>query len=124
MSLIALPAFLLRRREDTSMPEITEAAVPEQAADAPLIRFLTLGGAVVEVRKTRFVTRWESGPPFAVAKPYEIGGFQWKCAGCGAYGREGDTYNDPNYRQEKEARDDANKHAAACHAMPKPDREA
>jgi hypothetical protein len=125
MSLLTLPAFLTRRREETPMPETaatTEtSAMPEETAPAPLIRFLTVGGAAVEVRRTRFITRWASCPPFAAAAPYEIDGFQWTCHGCGAYGREGETYQDRNFRQEKEARDDANGHAANCRAMPKPE---
>ena len=123
MSLLTLPAFLTRRREVTPMPEVT---MPDDATAAPtedgtLMRFLTVGGAVVAVFRTRFVTRWRGGPPFAADKPYWISGFQWECSGCGAYGREGETYEDPNFRQESEARSDANDHAAQCRAMPKPE---
>lgn len=117
-------AFLTRRQEKTSMTETATAqSVTEQPAkkdDNALMRFLTQGGAVVEVYPTRFVTRWAGGPPFAAAEPYEIGGFQWKCAGCGAYGREGETYKDRCYRELAEARTEANEHAATCRAMPKP----
>lgn len=121
MSLIALPAFLIRRREDTTMPDT--AATPEAPApadDNTVARFLTLGGAVVRMYPTRFITRWAGGPPFA-ADPHEIGGFQWECVGCGAYGREGETYKDRNYREQAEARTEANEHADTCRAMPSPE---
>jgi hypothetical protein len=114
---------LLTRRKETPMPETpataTETPAP-QADDNALMRFLTIGGATVRVHKTRFITRWAGGPPFAAAKPYEINGFQWTCDGCGAYGREGETYKDRNFRQVVEAREDANEHASTCRAMPKP----
>ncbi|WP_328545485.1 hypothetical protein [Streptomyces europaeiscabiei] len=102
------------------------STVTEQTDDSPaepdntIARFLTLGGAVVRMYPTRFITRWAGGPPFAAAKRYEINGFQWECDGCGAYGREGDTYKDPNYRTQSEARTEANEHADSCRAMPKP----
>ncbi|MEW1754720.1 hypothetical protein [Streptomyces angustmyceticus] len=104
-----IPAEFLRPRGDS--PTKTQG-------DTYLMRFLTLGGATVAVESTRFVTRWSSCPPFAADKPYEISGFQWTCAGCGAYGREGDTYHDPNYRRQQEARDEANAHAEKCRAFP------
>ncbi|MFJ7238235.1 hypothetical protein ACIQWB_14030 [Streptomyces olivaceus] len=85
-----------------------------------LSRFLTVGGSTVDLRQTRFITRWNGCPPFAAAEPYEIDGFQWTCVGCGAYGREGDTYHDPNFRKSKEARDDAQAHAEKCRALPRP----
>lgn len=116
-------AFLTRRK-DTPMTDTS--TVTEQTDDSPaepdntIARFLTLGGAVVRMYPTRFITRWAGGPPFAAAKRYEINGFQWECDGCGAYGREGDTYKDPNYRTQSEARTEANEHADSCRAMPKP----
>jgi hypothetical protein len=84
------------------------------------MRFLTRGGAVVDVYAVRFVTRWLEGPPTLAVEPYEIDGFQWTCGGCGAYGREGDAYRDPHYRDQVEARGDANEHADTCWALPKP----
>lgn len=113
-------ALLNRRRNtqtDTGPTPATET-VAEPASNV-VMRFLTQGGAVVRVYPTRFVTRWAGGPPFA-AEPHEIGGFQWKCDGCLAYGREGETYKDRNYREREEARDEANEHADTCRALPQP----
>lgn len=104
-----IPAEFLRPRSDSDSKEPVGTCLP---------RFRTLGGAAVVVERTRFVTRWRSCPPFAADKPYEINGFQWTCGGCGAYGREGDTYNDRNYREQKEARVEANAHAEKCRALP------
>ncbi|MDN3244133.1 hypothetical protein [Streptomyces sp. ZSW22] len=85
-----------------------------------LMRYLTVGGATVDLRKTRFTTRWNGGPPFAATEAREIDGFQWTCTGCQSYGREGDTYNDPHFRELKEAREDAQAHAERCRALPRP----
>lgn len=119
-------AFLTRRK-DTPMADTTPATQQpstdtdiQATTDNTIARFLTLGGATVRMFPTRFITRWAGGPPFAAKEPYEISGFQWECDGCGAYGREGETYKDRNYRQQAEARTEANKHADACRAMPKP----
>lgn len=101
------------------MPETTPVA-ETPADDNVLIHFLTVGGATVEVYPTRFVTRWASCPPFAAKEPYEIDGFQWRCGGCDAYGRQGETYLDRCFRNRAEARDDANDHAEKCRAMPRP----
>jgi hypothetical protein len=89
-------------------------------ADDVVIRLLGLGGAIVELHRTRFTTTWSSsGPPCAAHTPYEVDGFNWRCLGCDAYGREGDTYNDPGYRDFGKARNAAQEHAAQCRAMPK-----
>ncbi|MGW2861914.1 hypothetical protein [Streptomyces sp. NPDC001205] len=125
MSLITLPAFL-RRREDSPVPETTTApAAPAPAAEAPLMRFLTQGGAVVELRSHRFRTRYTAqGRPFVSDKYREVNGFTWKCLGCdrrGSGGRGPFSEGEPYLPGEDgQARDDANKHAAACRAMPKP----
>lgn len=113
--------FTRRTSQDTATPEpadATDTVQATQADDSTIARFLTVGGAVVRMYPTRFVTRWASCPPFAAAQPYEIGGFQWTCDGCGSYGREGETYQDPNYRKQSEARTAANEHADTCRAMP------
>jgi hypothetical protein len=89
--------------------------------EGTIVRYLTVGGATIDLRSTRFVTRWQGGPPFAASKPYETDGFQWTCSGCQSYGREGDDYNDPNFRKLAEARDDAQGHADKCRALPRPD---
>ncbi|MFD7922516.1 hypothetical protein ACFV3R_25230 [Streptomyces sp. NPDC059740] len=115
----------LFRRPQPQEPTVTaQPSETEQTAkptDTAVMRFLTLGGATVDVRATRFTTRWlRPGPPYAARQPYETNGFQWECGGCGAYGREGDTYNDPNYREQREAREHANSHAEKCRALPRP----
>lgn len=117
---------LLSRRKEIPMADtatITETLTETTAQkddDNVLMRFLTQGGATVSVYATRFTTRWAGGPPFAAATPYEVSGFQWECAGCDAYGREGDTYHDPNYRDKAEARSEANAHADQCRSLPNP----
>jgi hypothetical protein len=77
-----------RRRDDAHRPVQPEA-------DSPLMRFLTLGGAVVELR---LCTRYD--------RP------RWECLGCG----KADTLYEIST-----ARDGANEHASICRAMPKPE---
>ena len=116
-----LASLISRRNTQQDAPAPEQQPEPTAAVvDNTIARFLTQGGAIVRMYPTRFTTRWAGGPPFAAAKPYEVSGFQWKCDGCGAYGREGDTYKDPNYRDQTEARTEANEHADTCRAMPQP----
>lgn len=89
-----------------------------------LMRFLTLGGATVELRADHFTTRWHPlrGCPDIVVKPYEVDGFTWECLGCDTVDRgNGRGYGKRGYlpRDRKEARDDANEHADTCRSMPK-----
>jgi hypothetical protein len=97
MSLISLPAFLTRRREDTPMPDTTDTQTSQQATDV-LMRFLTQGGAEVHVTTSgRHVDK----------------DHHWKCQGCD----DNNGKSLPLYYWE--ARNDANAHAAGCRAMPK-----
>ena len=100
MSLITLPAFLIRRREDTTpRPETT--TTPQQADDGILMRFLTQGGATVIVTG--------SGR-------YGAEDCRWKCLGCGDTDR-----NRAVARYDWDARNKANDHATDCRAMSKPE---
>ena len=87
-------AFLTRRKETTMTDTATSAPKP---ADNVLMRFLTQGGATVELRKES-----KSG---RLVYPY-------LCLGC--------DYEFDNYSSIVSARGEANEHAAACRAMPKP----
>ncbi|MFF0862328.1 hypothetical protein ACFYUV_11290 [Nonomuraea sp. NPDC003560] len=80
--------------------------------------FVNLGGAIVELHTARFMTQWLSGPPYACDEPYAVDGWNWRCRGCAAYGREGDSYNDPGFRKLAEARGEAQAHAEKCRAVP------
>ncbi|MCO6011470.1 hypothetical protein NE236_41625 [Actinoallomurus purpureus] len=146
-----MDAFMLARRAmfrtGTRLPQTTtvEQEPTQPDGDPPLMRFLTVGGAVVELRSKRFKTRWHpakgrpdavvelrskrfktrwhpaKGRPDAVVEPYEVDGFAWECLGCDASGRDSRSYaGDYLPRERDEARDDANDHASACRAMPKP----
>ncbi|MFC3981412.1 hypothetical protein [Streptosporangium jomthongense] len=80
-----------------------------------LARALNLVGAPVDLHGHRFITTWTSaGPPHAADRPCEVNGFNWRCLGCGSYGRQGDTYNDPGYRDRRDAQADAQAHAERC----------
>lgn len=84
-----------------------------------IARFATLGGAPVELHTMRFTTTFDyRGAPFAANGPYEVDGYNWRCRGCAAYGREGDSYNDPGFRHLSEARTEANAHAGECRSLP------
>jgi hypothetical protein len=87
--------------------------------DEVIARFVNLGGAVVELHTARFMTHWTyAGPPHAAVQDYEVDGWNWRCLGCAAYGRESDTYKDPGFRKLAEARSEAQQHAAMCRAIP------
>ncbi|WP_438490721.1 hypothetical protein [Streptomyces sp. S186] len=89
------------------------------------MRFLTAGGATVELRSHRFSTRYTGqGRPYVSDEVRDVDGFVWKCLGCDADGRsdgpnpirfDGGRYL-PGERDE--ARRDANAHAQTCRAMP------
>ncbi|MEU5742048.1 hypothetical protein ABZ784_29155 [Streptomyces tendae] len=87
-------AFLTRRKE-TAVPETTTAPVAPKSN--VLMRFLTQGGATVELRKEAKRGR--------LVYPY-------LCMGC--------DYEFDNYSSIVDARGEANEHAASCRAMPKP----
>ncbi len=93
-----------------------------------IARYLTVGGATVEMRSLRFTTRYTpQGRPYVSDKSREVDGSSWFCLGCGADGSTdaAATYIRfdhgrylPNERDD--ARRDANAHAEKCRAMPKP----
>ena len=83
--------------------------------------FTTLGGATVELHTARFTTTFDyRGAPYAADRPYQIDGYNWRCLGCAAYGREDESYDDPGFRRKNEARDDASKHAGECRSATAP----
>ncbi|MFB8182600.1 hypothetical protein ACFC8N_42755 [Streptomyces sp. NPDC055966] len=116
-------AFLTRRaRQETPTPEPVTAAETDvpQDDDNVLMRFITQGGATVELHPTRFTAKFDyRGAPYAVSEPYKVDGFNWRCTGCAAFGREDETYYELGFRTRGEARDEANEHATACRSMPK-----
>ncbi|WP_068922227.1 hypothetical protein [Planobispora rosea] len=89
--------------------------------DGVIIRYLNVGGATVDLHRKRYTTQWSyRGAPYAADTPYEVEGYNWRCLGCDAYGREGDTYNDPGYRDLSKTRDAAQEHAERRRAIPRP----
>ncbi|MFD5221399.1 hypothetical protein ACFWMH_27540 [Streptomyces tendae] len=108
MSLITLPAFLTRRKE-TPVTTTTGNETTENSSPAPVMRFLTVGGAEVHVsERGRDERTTFSGTTYG----FTVHG--WKCHGCG----RGSDYYDRS--EDWEARDKANGHATKCRAMPKP----
>lgn len=96
----------------------------QASPDGVIARYRTAGGATVALHPTRFTTKWDyRGAPYAATTPYEVGGWNWRCLGCGEYGREGDSYNDPGFCELREARADAQVHAEKRCAMPPTDHE-
>lgn len=105
-------------------PTISTSADMDEVTDPVIMRFLTVGGATVELRGHRFTTRWHplKGKPNVISQAYETDGYVWECLGCDADGRKRNSYGEREYLPSEldDARDHANEHASACHAMPKP----
>jgi hypothetical protein len=117
---------LIRGRAARPLPPSESEPEPAPAPDPDLLaRFLTAGGAVVELRKVHFRTRYISRPcvlPEGETRPCD--GFTWRCHGCGVKGSAGTIFTEPYLDgDEKQARDDANDHAARCRSMPLGDRQ-
>lgn len=81
-----------------------------------VMRFLTQGGATVELCRDQFTRR--HGPTRST------NGYAWTCLGCGTVGSglPYPVYDEYNYLPNEygKARDDANSHATSCRSMPKP----
>ncbi|MCG6496643.1 hypothetical protein [Kitasatospora sp. A2-31] len=127
----------LRRRGGTLQPAkyaplLQSPAAAEAAPEpepVPLMRFLTVGGAAVELWPHRFVTRYtHQGRPMVHSdrSTRECDGYRWSCAGCGAtgksHGTDGIQFNGGLYLDVERdlARRDANTHATECRSMPAP----
>ncbi len=116
-------AFLTRRKDPT-MTDTT--AQTETITDDVVMRFLTQGGATVELHRQDYRLRTK---PFNSIELLPNGesrishGFNWRCLGCNAIGGGGRYgLNERHFDEHKpeESRDEANAHAANCRAMPKP----
>lgn len=117
----AIRDLFRRTPKQTDPASVAETAGPSDSQDTVLMRFRTRGGATIELHPARFTAKFDyRGAPWAVREPYEVKGFNWRCLGCSAYGREDDTFHEDGFRQRREARDDANGHANVCWSMPKP----
>lgn len=94
--------------------------VPTETWPAGLVaRFVTLGGAAVDLRHKRWF--YDRSVPLKTAKSNVVEGFNWECKGCGAYGYEGTAcYTSTGYLDERDARSDANAHASTCRATTRP----
>lgn len=94
---------------------LDNAARPESV----IARFVNLGAALVELHTARFLTKWTAaGPPWHAARPYEVDGWNWWCTGCGEYGRDDESYDDPAFRKLADARSGAQEHSEKCRAVP------
>ncbi|WP_372344704.1 hypothetical protein [Streptomyces sp. KL116D] len=124
MSLLTLPAFKIRRKE-AAMPEtVTD---PTKTEPNVLMRFLTQGGATVELHRQERRVRTRMGASSYLLPNDETrvsNGFNWRCLGCdsnGGRGRYGLGDGHFDETQQNDARDEANDHAERCRAMPKPE---
>lgn len=121
MSLTAI--FTRRPRKETPM---TTTTTTDKPANDVLMRFLTQGGATVELHRQDQRVRTLPGSSVQLMPNGETRishGFNWHCLGCDAIGGGGryglgDRHFDE--RHPNESRDEANAHAEKCRAMPKP----
>lgn len=100
--------------------------VTDNTTDQIVSRFLTVGGATVEVRRHRFQTvyTWQGRPYVtSVEDPQRrtVDGYRWSCLGCGVLGEAALMDGDYLPDEAGKARDDANRHAGNCRAMPLPE---
>lgn len=87
-----------------------------------LARFLTQGGAVVDLHRQEWKV-YHYATQFTPAEMVEKRGFNWRCLGCDAIGGgdlhswDGRGYEE---REPRESRQAANEHATECRALPRP----
>ncbi|MEZ7005691.1 hypothetical protein [Streptomyces sp. AD55] len=109
----------------TSTTTTTETPAP-QADDNVVMRFLTQGGATVELHRQTRTVNYQYGSPGLLlgdGRTRVSNGFNWRCLGCNAIGGGGRYGFGDNHFDEyapENSRAEANQHAAACRAMPKP----
>ncbi|MGW9058888.1 hypothetical protein [Streptomyces sp. NPDC055733] len=112
-----------RNGQPQQQPSPTQAPWP----DGVIARYLTVGGATVDLGTHTFRTRYTGqGRPYVSSEGREVDGFTWACLGCGATSAtNGRTYICFDYgrylpTEDREARDDAQAHAERCRALPRP----
>jgi hypothetical protein len=119
----ALSRYRARRQQRRIVHPRTLAPKPDNSN--VVTRFLTHGGATVELRAKRFATRTHpvKGRPDVLDEPYQVDGYDWDCLGCGAGSQDRSYWDEQGYlpKEQREARDDANDHASVCRATPKPE---
>ena len=85
-----------------------------------LMRFLTQGGATVELYEHSWTERYPA-TKYSNAHSYDRTGFQWRCGGCDTGGPHSyDSRAGYHESTPSESRQAANAHAAGCRAMPMP----
>lgn len=109
------------------MPKSTSTPQPQPSPAPPtdnvLMRFLTQGGATVELYPHAW-TETHYNIDNKPRKQIDREGFEWRCLGCDETGADknlrlrGAGYHE---RQPRESRDEANQHATTCRAMPRPE---
>jgi hypothetical protein len=121
-------AFLTRRRNIQPDTPTTSTDTPTEQTDGNVaMRFLTHGGATVEVHRQDRRLRTVPGNSTLLMPAGETRisqGFNWRCLGCDAIGGGGryglgDRHFDEN--KPEKSRDEANQHANNCRALPNPD---
>lgn len=119
-----LRALLTRRPKQTSMPETTTIET-DKPTDDVVMRFLTQGGATVELHRQDRRVRTLPGDSVRVMADGQTrisNGFNWRCLGCDAIGGGGRYgLGDRHFDEHKpsESRTQANEHAETCRSMPK-----
>ncbi|RGD55412.1 hypothetical protein DR950_41860 [Kitasatospora xanthocidica] len=88
--------------------------------EAVINRYLTVGGAHLDLSSHTFWTDYTYQGRHHIGHRRKVDGFLWRCHGCGQQGGVG-FYREPYLPNERQkALDDSNEHASACRAMPKP----
>ena len=111
-------------RIKSTFPSKTQPETPDPWPEGVVMRFLTLGGAVVDVRQRQADLRTRPGSTVDLlpdGETWRAEVFGWRCLGCGEVGAQGHYGLGSSYFEDLgEARKGANNHATACRAMPRP----
>lgn len=87
-----------------------------------LARYVTVGGAHVDLLSHRFRTNYTAQGRYVSGPPNEVDGFTWTCRGCDTRGAV-NVFGDPYLPGERNrAHEAANSHAAECRSIPRPTR--
>ncbi|MFF4777655.1 hypothetical protein ACFY05_32990 [Microtetraspora fusca] len=84
-------------------------------------RCITAGATTVDVYETTFKTGYDAHGKWLGGERREVDGFNWRCLGCNEVGKADESYYiGKGYRDQREAKNEAQTHANGCSFLPRP----